>query len=60
MGISFLILIFVSTLPVVFPTTTTTLPVPPAQAVPEGNFFTTVTLVGSGLYLLWLRGRKVK
>jgi hypothetical protein len=34
--------------------------VPPEDAVPvpEGNIFTAAALVGSGLYLLWLKGRK--
>jgi hypothetical protein len=33
-------------------------PIPPAVAVPEGNAFTAVFLVGSGLILLWKKGRK--
>ncbi len=33
-------------------------PIPPPVAVPEGNAFTAIFLVGSGLYLLWKKGRK--
>jgi hypothetical protein len=36
-------------------------PIPPPVAVPEGNMFTAVFLVGSGLYLLWKKeGGKVE
>jgi hypothetical protein len=31
---------------------------PPAAAVPEGNFLTAAAIVGSGLYILWLKGRR--
>jgi hypothetical protein len=33
-------------------------PIPPPVAVPEGNMFTAAFIVGSGLYLLWKKGRK--
>ncbi|RMF89905.1 MAG: hypothetical protein D6733_05265 [Methanobacteriota archaeon] len=32
--------------------------VPPPAAVPEGNVFTLTAFVASGLYLLWLKGRR--
>ncbi len=50
--ILFLIVYF---LPIVYSQATVT---PPPQAVPEGNILTAASLVGSGLYLLWLKGRK--
>jgi hypothetical protein len=31
---------------------------PPPQPVPEGNIFTVAGLVGSGLYILWLRRKE--
>ena len=43
---------------VVFSQTTTTLPVPPAVAIPEGNLLTVTAIVGYGVYTLWKQGRR--
>jgi hypothetical protein len=49
-----LVALFVIGLPGVYSQTVT----PPPQAVPEGNIFTVAGLVGSGLYILWLRRKE--
>ena len=41
----------------VFSQTTTSLPVPPPVAIPEGNLFTAAAIVGYGVYKIWMQGR---
>jgi hypothetical protein len=53
-GVIIILSLIVYFLPIVYSATVT----PPPQAVPEGNILTATSLVGSGLYLLWLKGRK--
>ncbi len=57
-SIFYAFLIFLLNIQAVFSQTSTSLPVPPPVAIPEGNMLTAAAIVGYGMYTLWKQGRR--